>query len=303
MLKLSWQESGGPPVDPPDSAGYGSKVIAASARQLGGTTSFDWQSAGLRFAMSMMIGDAAGGQDAASNLQTTHDFEPSDRARPVPDGGHILLVEDEAFVAMMMKDLLAEFGFRVVGPFGKVADAIETLDRQHIVGAVLDVNLAGEKVYPLAEQLSGRGIPFVFVTGYACDAIDDRFAGVPRSAVTAGATAGVSTAGGAALAAPVTGLMGAAGGGCLTLPSAETARSAVPAGAAGRAADGLDAVSGTEPLTGPGGATASAVSARARSPPCLGNSTMAPAAPVMIPNAAAASPTRTFCRSWREGQR
>jgi CheY-like chemotaxis protein len=179
MLKLSWQESGGPPVDPPDSAGYGSKVIAASARQLGGTTSFDWQSAGLRFAMSMMIGDAAGGQDAASNLQTTHDFEPSDRARPVPDGGHILLVEDEAFVAMMMKDLLAEFGFRVVGPFGKVADAIETLDRQHIVGAVLDVNLAGEKVYPLAEQLSGRGIPFVFVTGYACDAIDDRFAGVP----------------------------------------------------------------------------------------------------------------------------
>jgi hypothetical protein len=47
------------------------------------------------------------------------------------------------------------------------------------VAAVLDVNLAGEKIYPLAEQLSGRGIPFVFVTGYAADAIDDRFAGVP----------------------------------------------------------------------------------------------------------------------------
>jgi two-component SAPR family response regulator len=80
---------------------------------------------------------------------------------------------------MMMKDLIADFGFRVVGPFGTVTDALEALDRHQLVGAVLDVNLAGEKIYPVAEQLSGRGVPFVFVTGYASDAIEDRFAGVP----------------------------------------------------------------------------------------------------------------------------
>jgi PAS domain S-box-containing protein len=180
VLRLLWQESGGPIVRPAETDGYGSKVIAASARQLGGTTRFDWQPTGLRFAMIMRIGDPSGnGQQAAADLEDVDDFEASARASQLPAGGQILLVEDEAFVAMMMRDLIAEIGFHVVGPFGKIADAIENLDRHRLVAAVLDVNLAGEKIYPLAEQLSGRGIPFVFVTGYAADAIDDRFASVP----------------------------------------------------------------------------------------------------------------------------
>src|SRR5215470_8083113 len=180
VLRLLWQESGGTLVRPAETDGYGSKVIAASARQLAGTTRFDWQPTGLRFAMIMRIGDPSGnGQQAPAGLEDVDDFEASARASELPAGGQILLVEDEAFVAMMMRDLIAEIGFHVVGPFGKIADAIENLDRYVLVAAVLDVNLAGEKIYPLAEQLSGRGIPFVFVTGYAADAIDDRFASVP----------------------------------------------------------------------------------------------------------------------------
>jgi two-component sensor histidine kinase/CheY-like chemotaxis protein len=171
VLRLSWEESGGPP-------GYGSKVIAASARQLGGTTRFDWRASGLHFEMSMTVGDASVTEQNGSSHMGL-DFETSTQNTGLPEGGHILLVEDEAFVAMMMKDLIADFGFRVVGPFGTVTDALEALDRHQLVGAVLDVNLAGEKIYPVAEQLSGRGVPFVFVTGYACDAIEDRFAGVP----------------------------------------------------------------------------------------------------------------------------
>jgi PAS domain S-box-containing protein len=178
VLRLSWEESGGPPVQPADTAGYGSKVIAASARQLGGTTKFEWRANGLHFEMSMTIGDAAvTDQNGASHMEL--DFGTSAQNTALPEGGHILLVEDEAFVAMMMKDLIADFGFHVVGPFGTVTDALEALDRHQLVGAVLDVNLAGEKIYPVAEQLSGRGVPFVFVTGYASDAIEDRFASVP----------------------------------------------------------------------------------------------------------------------------
>jgi two-component sensor histidine kinase/CheY-like chemotaxis protein len=179
VLRFEWQESEGPPVRPAETDGYGSKVIAASARQLGGTTKFDWQPTGLRFAMIMRIGDASIGQDSIGDLEDEGDFEPSARTTALPAGGQILLVEDEAFVAMMMRDLIAEIGFHVVGPCGTITDALEHLDRHALVGAVLDVNLAGEKIYPLAEQLSGRGIPFVFVTGYAADAIDGRFAGVP----------------------------------------------------------------------------------------------------------------------------
>jgi two-component sensor histidine kinase/CheY-like chemotaxis protein len=179
VLRLYWQESGGPHVEPADTDGYGSKVIAASARQLGGTTRFDWQPTGLRFVMTMQVGDPSAGAEASPDLEDEDEFEPSALKSLLPAGGLILLVEDEAFVAMMMKDLIAEIGFHVVGPFGKITDAIENLDRHALVGAVLAVNLAGEKIYPLAEQLYGRGIPFVFVTGYAADAIDDRFASVP----------------------------------------------------------------------------------------------------------------------------
>jgi CheY-like chemotaxis protein len=165
-------------VRPADTAGYGSKVIAASARQLGGTTKFDWRANGLHFEMSMTIGDASVAEQSG-NSHAGFDFETSAQNGSLPEGGHILLVEDEAFVAMMMRDLIADFGFHVVGPFATVTDALEALDRHKLVGAVLDVNLAGEKIYPVAEQLSGRGVPFVFVTGYASDAIEDRFASVP----------------------------------------------------------------------------------------------------------------------------
>lgn len=178
-LKLFWQESGGLPVQPPHARGYGSNVIEASARQLDGTATFDWQPAGLQFAMSVMIGDASKGQHAIPNASPENSFQPSGRESAIPDERHILLVEDETFVAMMMTDLIGDFGFHVVGPFGKVADAVAALDRQRLVGAVLDVNLGCEKIYALAEQLSGRGIPFVFVTGYGSDAIDERFANVP----------------------------------------------------------------------------------------------------------------------------
>src|SRR5262245_29255534 len=128
--------------------------------------------------MSMTIGDASV-SEPSNPSHMEFNFEAPAQATLLPEGGHILLVEDEAFVAMMMRDLIADFGFRVVGPFGTVTDALEALDRHELVGAVLDVNLAGEKIYPVAEQLSGRGVPFVFVTGYASDAIEEKFAGVP----------------------------------------------------------------------------------------------------------------------------
>ena len=80
---------------------------------------------------------------------------------------------------MMMTDFLTEIGFHVVGPFGKVADAIEAIDRERFHAAVLDINLRGEMIYTLADELTGRGVPIVFVTGYGSEAIDRRFANVP----------------------------------------------------------------------------------------------------------------------------
>ena len=81
----------------------------------------------------------------------------------------VILVEDEALVAMMMEDLLEQLGCQVVGSFGALGPALDWLSHQADLpdGAVLDVNLGGgENVFPLARELQGRGVPFVFATGY-----------------------------------------------------------------------------------------------------------------------------------------
>ncbi|HEX5378721.1 MAG TPA: response regulator [Phenylobacterium sp.] len=81
----------------------------------------------------------------------------------------VILVEDEALVALMMEDLLEELGCQIVASFGALAPALEWLDAQSTLpdGAVLDVNLGGgDDVFPLARALRDRGVPFAFATGY-----------------------------------------------------------------------------------------------------------------------------------------
>lgn len=77
-----------------------------------------------------------------------------------------LIVEDESLVAMSIEDALAELGLGVVGPFSRVAKALPSAREAALAGALLDVNVAGEPVYPVAEILAGRGVPIVFLTGY-----------------------------------------------------------------------------------------------------------------------------------------
>jgi FixJ family two-component response regulator len=79
----------------------------------------------------------------------------------------------------MMAELVSDMGFDVVGPYGRVAEAAEAIVGQPISAAILDINLGGELVYDLAEDLVGRGLPIVFVTGYGADMLDRRFSNIP----------------------------------------------------------------------------------------------------------------------------
>lgn len=79
----------------------------------------------------------------------------------------VLLVEDELLIAAAMQDSLEELGYQVVGPCKSVRDGLRAVEEQPIDGAVLDVNLRDELVFPVAEALEKRGIPSVFCTGYA----------------------------------------------------------------------------------------------------------------------------------------
>ena len=110
-------------------------------------------------------------------------------------GRRVLLVEDEAIIAMTAEDMLADLGLEVAGSAATLEDAVAQAGTLAIDAAVLDINLNGKLSMPVAERLRARGVPFAFATGYgsAGPMIDRRFADVPVIAkpYTADALAGV----------------------------------------------------------------------------------------------------------------
>lgn len=98
-------------------------------------------------------------------------------------GFHVLVVEDMYLVALDLADQLADLGCVVVGPAASVKQAFERIDGVELDGAILDVNLAGERSFPIAEWLASRGIPFVFLTGYdSVTVFPPEFLQIPRLA-------------------------------------------------------------------------------------------------------------------------
>ena len=81
-------------------------------------------------------------------------------------GMRVLVVEDEFILALALEDILIDEGCVVVGPFSRVSEALAAATEEQVDLAVLDVNVAGEKVFPVAEVLDDRGVPFILLTGY-----------------------------------------------------------------------------------------------------------------------------------------
>lgn len=94
-------------------------------------------------------------------------------------GTRVLLVEDETLVAMLLEEGLEELGCDIVGPVGRIDTAKQAVDGGHFDCAVLDINLRGQPVYPVAEMLAARSVPFCFVTGYGGREIAAGFAERP----------------------------------------------------------------------------------------------------------------------------
>jgi CRP-like cAMP-binding protein len=96
-------------------------------------------------------------------------------------GCRVLVVEDDYFLAEELCAGFRESGAEVIGPVGELEAALALIDRQpRLQGAVLDINLRGEMVFPVADQLTQRGIPFVFSTGYDQSVIPHAFERIPR---------------------------------------------------------------------------------------------------------------------------
>lgn len=90
-------------------------------------------------------------------------------------GVRVLVVEDEFAVLLLVEDMLTELGCEVAGTASRLADALSMASRLECDAAILDVNINGENVTPVAEALTARDMPIVFSTGYGRSGIDARF--------------------------------------------------------------------------------------------------------------------------------
>jgi CheY-like chemotaxis protein len=98
----------------------------------------------------------------------------------VPQLWRIIVVEDDPIIAIGLQDMLESIGCEVAARASSVLSALRLLQRLPLPqGAVLDCNLGGEKVWPVADVLSGHRVPFIFCTGYGTADISPRFAAVP----------------------------------------------------------------------------------------------------------------------------
>jgi DNA-binding response OmpR family regulator len=78
----------------------------------------------------------------------------------------ILIVEDEPIVALNYASILQDAGYEIVGPVGTINEGISVIESEHVDGAVLDINLGGVSVDPIVTALTGRRVPYLFVSGF-----------------------------------------------------------------------------------------------------------------------------------------
>ncbi len=168
-FEIVWSEAGGPSVAAPTRRGFGSTLIErVTGRELGGAVSLDFRPEGLR---AVMTGDASARADPAAAPADGWQGAPEASASrgEVGDadirGLRILIVEDSTLLSLELESALTESGAQVVGSAADVAEAMR-LQALDFDVAVLDANLNGQSVRPVATAMAARGRPFIFATGY-----------------------------------------------------------------------------------------------------------------------------------------
>ncbi|MDQ8027250.1 MAG: response regulator [Brevundimonas sp.] len=92
-------------------------------------------------------------------------------------GRRVLIVEDESLVAMLLETILEDMGCTPVGPASNIDEGLALATEETLDAALLDVNVAGRQVFPVAQALKDRGVPFVFSTGYGEGGLPDEWRG------------------------------------------------------------------------------------------------------------------------------
>ncbi len=180
-LIIDWREGGMQNLSAPPSAGFGSTLIGEALVACGGSTSVEFRPEGLSCQIRLPLSEREQGKMA--RLTAALQSEPPTSANGSGEGDlqgrKILIVEDEAFIAMDIADLLAEEGMTVIGP----ARTLEQARQMAVAGgfdvALVDGNLNGDPVDMVADILTGTQVPFAFCSGYGREALPANHGSAP----------------------------------------------------------------------------------------------------------------------------
>jgi PAS domain S-box-containing protein len=167
-FELIWTESGGPSVAQPTRRGFGSTLLEqVTSRELNGETVIEYRPSGVRARFTAGPAALVSRPESVPAVAVSRPVEAAvvPKAAASLKGARVLIVEDAVLLALELETGLADAGAEVIGPAYELEEAMALLDRP-IDAAVLDANLNGRSVTPVAEALAARKVPFVFATGY-----------------------------------------------------------------------------------------------------------------------------------------
>jgi PAS domain S-box-containing protein len=171
QLRFVWQEFGGPRTSPPTEKGFGLTVLQTAASDLGAIANYDFREEGFVYTLqgpfelvqptAVVLSFAQSGQKGMA----AHTTAVSDQARC--SANRILIVEDEALVALQLQNDLEQNGYQVVGPARSLKHGLLLAAQESFDAALVDISLGRETSAPIADRLLARNIPFAFATGYS----------------------------------------------------------------------------------------------------------------------------------------
>lgn len=183
---LTWQESGGPPVEQPSHRGFGTKLLEkVFGKNTDSNLQLEFLPQGVRCHLVMRLGGQEASTDEGGVLLQAQTQTQQQQQQELgalqssPAALRVLVAEDEPLAALELASILTDAGLHVVGPASTVREAMQLARGAAIAAGVFDVNLQGEMIFPVADLLIARGAPVVLVTGYDSDTpLPERYRGL-----------------------------------------------------------------------------------------------------------------------------
>ena len=167
-IRLIWQERGGPAVEKPTTRGFGLTVLQAAASDVGALAECRFDNKGFVYSLR---GPFALQETPFIPCPSRHRASRIPSRQRLPElqsrGSRILVIEDEALVALQLQADLESVGHEVVGPARSLQAGMTLVEREEIDVALIDVSLGRDTSAPIADRLLARNVPFAFVTGYS----------------------------------------------------------------------------------------------------------------------------------------